>query len=393
MLSKNVLVVPCATQIGVEQFRSLRFNKNFNLIGAAHNESDPLYKNYIHLKHSIETPEFIEEILHTVKHNNVDVILPSHDEILYILKNHPELEHLIPGHTKEIVNICRFKSRTYAKLKTSTELLPRIPQYTIINSGFLKPDKGQGSRGSLAIDQNYLHCEYLSGREYTIDCFSNSQNELSYVSPRLRKTIINGISETTSIMASSELKSIARQVNEVFKFKGPWFFQMKEDDWGNLKFLEVAPRIGGASNINRLNGVNLTLSSLYQHFGFDVEILNQNLVFQVDRKKPKFNLDYETIFVDYDDTFIHVKDILWSLNKEIIVITRSKVKVDTKYPTIYVKDGELKSDIINSWRHSNGSGLKKSLSVFIDDSFKERKDVFLNCNIPSITPEEMSYLI
>jgi|TARA_R110002012_G_scaffold209009_2_gene379352 hypothetical protein len=385
MLSKNVLVVPCATQIGVEQFHSLKFNKNFNLIGAAHNESDSLYMNYIQLKHSIETPEFVEEILHIVKNNNIDVILPSHDEALYILKNHTELEYLIPGNSKEIVNICRFKSRTYTKLKTSTKLLSRIPQYTIINSGFLKPDRGQGSRGSLNIDQNYLHCEYLSGREYTIDCFSNSENELIYTSPRLRKTITNGISETTSIVLSNELKSIARQVNKVFKFEGPWFFQMKEDSWGNLKFLEIAPRIGGASNINRLNGINLTLSSLYQHFKFDIEILNQNLVTQVNRKQPKFNLNYETLFVDYDDTFKHIEKTLLEINKPVIVITRSKVKINTIYPTIYVKDNELKSDIINS--------LKKSSPIFVDDSFKERKDVILNCNIPSITPEEINYLI
>ena len=51
----------------------------------------------------------------------------------------------------------------------------------------------------------------------------------------------------------------------------------------------------------------------------------------------------------------------------------------------YVKDNELKSDVINQ--------LKKPSPIFIDDSFKERKDVFLNCSIPSITPEEINYLI
>lgn len=385
MLNKNVLVVPCATQIGVEQFHSLRFNKNFNLIGAAHNELDSLYSNYIQLKHSIEKPEFVKEILQIVKDNNIDAILPSHDEVLYILKNHPDLEHLIPGSSKEIVNICRFKSKTYTKLSTSPKLSSRVPQYTTINSGFLKPDKGQGSRGSLNIDQDYLHCEYLPGKEYTIDCFSNDKNELIYTSPRLRKTIINGISETTSIVLSNELKSIARQVNKVFKFKGPWFFQMKEDNCDNLKFLEIAPRIGGGSNINRLNGINLTLSSLYQHFKFNVEILNQNLVTQINRKNPKFNLNYEILFVDYDDTFKHIEKTLLEINKPVVVITRSKIEVDTIYPTVYVKDNELKSNIINDFKKVN--------PIFVDDSFRERKDVFLNCSIPSITPEEINYLL
>ncbi len=385
MLNKKVLVVPCATQIGVEQFHSLKFNKDFKLIGAAHNKSDSLYVDYIQLNHSIEKTEFIEEILQIVKKNNIDIILASHDDVLFILKNIPELESLIPGNDKEAINICRFKSESYKKLKLSSKLYDRVPQYSILRDGFLKPDRGQGSRGSLIINQDYLHCEYLPGDEYTIDCFSNGLSELLYVNPRLRKTVVNGISETTTIVPSKILKLIAKQVNDIFKFKGSWFFQMKKDKKGVLKFLEVAPRIGGGSNINRLNGINLTLSDLYQHLGFNVEIINQELVVEINRKHPKYNLSFDTIFVDYDDTFIHIKDILWCLNKEIIVITRSKVKVNSPYLEIYLEDFEKKSDIIKS--------LNKPNSVFIDDSFRERKDVFINCKIPCLTPEETNYLI
>jgi len=385
MLNKKILVVPCATQIGVEQFHSLKFNKDFKLIGAAHNESDSLYANYIQLNYSIEKTEFIEEILQIVKKNNIDIILPSHDDVLFILKNIPELESLIPGNDKETINICRFKSKTYKKLKLSSKLYDRVPQYSILRDGFLKPDRGQGSRGSLIINQDYLHCEYLPGDEYTIDCFSNGLSELLYVNPRLRKTVVNGISETTTIVPSKILKLIAKQVNDIFKFKGSWFFQMKKDKKGVLKFLEIAPRIGGGSNINRLNGINLTLSDLYQHLGFNVEVINQKLVVEINRKHPKYNLSFDTIFVDYDDTFIHIKDILKGLNKETIVITRSKVKVNSPYLEIYLEDFEKKSNVIKL--------LNKPNSVFIDDSFRERKDVFINCKIPCLTPEEANYLI
>ena len=37
--------------------------------------------------------------------------------------------------------------------------------------------------------------------------------------------------------------------------------------------------------------------------------------------------------------------------------------------------------------------LNKPNSIFIDDSFRERKDVFINCKIPSLTPEEVIYLL
>ena len=384
MNNKNVLVLPCATQIGVEQYMSLRFNKNFKLVGASHNDSDELFLNYIKLTNPLTSTLFVDEIKQIVKDYNVDIILPSHDEVSYILKNTPELEDIIVGSSKETINICRFKSKTYKRLNSNPKLFNHTPKHTLIPSGFLKPDKGQGSRGSMRIDNDYLHCEYLPGKEYTIDCFTDNQNQVTHISPRLRKSIINGISETTSIEVDPIFKHIAIQVNKVLPFKGPWFFQLKQDRDGFLKFLEVSPRIGGGSNINRLNGINLTLSDLYQHIGYSIRMIDQQLVKEIHRKSPKYNLKYNTIFVDYDDTFEYIKDLLPKLNKEIIIITRSKVKVDTSYVTLYVKDGEKKSEIIKS--------LNKPNSIFIDDSFKEREDVFLNCNIPCISPEETSYL-
>ena len=385
MINKNVLVIPCATQIGVEQYMSLKFNKNFKLIGTAHNDNDNLFTNYIKLFSPLGSSTFVDEVKKIIKKYNIDIILPSHDDLLYILKNDPELEPLIPGSSKETINICRFKDKTYKKLLENDKISYRVPQYQVLKPGFLKPDRGQGSRGSIKIDNNYLYCEYLPGKEYTIDCFTNSKGQVIYVNPRLRKTIINGISETTSIETDPLFKQIAIQINDVLPFKGSWFFQLKYDKEGILKFLEVAPRIGGGSNINRLNGVNLTLSDLYQHIGYDIDIMNQHLVKEINRKTPKYNLDYDTIFVDYDDTFEYIKDILNKLDKEIIVITRSKVKVNTPYKTIYVKDKESKSTIIKS--------LNKPNAVFIDDSFRERKDIFLKCNIPCLTPEEVNYLI
>ena len=384
MLSKKILVLPCATQIGVEQFYSLRFNKLFELVGASHNDNDDLYSNFIRLNNPLDKPEFIEEIKSIVSKQEIDILLPSHDEILYILKN-SELSNLIPGNDKNVIDTCRYKTKTYQKLNESPELSPRIVDYKIVNNSFLKPDKGQGSKGTLQIETDYLHCELLPGEEYTVDCFSNFESKLIHVNPRLRKKIVNGISETTSLVKDNEFNELAFYVNEVFKFRGSWFFQMKRDKNGVLKFLEIAPRIGGGSNINRLNGVNLTLSDLYQYLGFIVDVIPQNLVSEINRKSPKYNLEYDTIFVDYDDTFVFVKDILKKLNKEIIVITRSKVKVNSPYLEIYLEDYEKKSDIIKS--------LDKPNPIFIDDSFRERKDVILNCNIPVLTPEEVSYLL
>ena len=234
MLSKKILVLPCATQIGVEQFYSLRFNKLFELVGASHNDNDDLYSNFIKLNNPLDKPEFIEEIKSIVSKQEIDILLPSHDEILYILKN-SELSNLIPGNDKNVIDTCRYKTKTYQKLNESPELSPRIVDYKIVNNSFLKPDKGQGSKGTLQIETDYLHCELLPGEEYTVDCFSNFESKLIHVNPRLRKKIVNGISETTSLVKDNEFNELAFYVNKVFKFKGSWFFQMKRDKNGILK--------------------------------------------------------------------------------------------------------------------------------------------------------------
>ena len=104
MTKNRILVVPCATQIGVEQYMSLEYNKAFKLMGASHNEKDELFKNFIKLNHPITTSKFEDEIIKIVKENNIQILLPSHDEVLYILKNNPKLQKLIPGNCKKTIN-------------------------------------------------------------------------------------------------------------------------------------------------------------------------------------------------------------------------------------------------------------------------------------------------
>jgi len=401
---KNILVVPCATQVGVEQYHSLKYNKHFKLIGASHNDTDLLYKRFIKLTASKEDPKFIQELKQIIKQYGIDAILPAHDDIQYILKNEPELEAVVIGACKETVNICRFKSKTYEQLSSNYLLAPKVPQWQKFvgfenfntKLPFLKPDRGQGTRGSflwskakehLLLEGEYLQCEYLPGYEYTVECFTGINGELSYANPRQRTAITNGISEVAYITNDSLFYEIAKLINATLKFNGAWFYQMKRDSDLKLKFLEVGARIPGASITSRLNGVNLTALTLYQHFGYKVDIMPQKLVSYVKRQFPKYKLDYDTIFLDYDDTYVYVIDYLKTLDKQIIIITRNTGILDLPYEIIRVGEKELKSDFINTQMQVN-----TMKPIFIDDSHKERADVLQNCNIPCFAPEEVEYL-
>jgi hypothetical protein len=388
----NILILPCSTQIAVEQYNSLKYNKHFNLIGASHNNSDVNYKNFIQLINIKEDSKFITEIENIVQTHNIDAILTAHDEIQFILKNSKLADKIVGSDTKT-VNICRFKSKTYELLNSNNFLKNHVPLFELVidnkinkNFGFIKPDNGQGSRGAFKysneqfIEDNHINCEFLCGDEFTIDCFTDKNKDLIFTQARKRLNITNGISEKTELFFDEIFEPLAQEINKIFNFNGAWFFQMKKDTNENFKFLEISPRIAGASNIHRMNGINLTALSLYQYFNYDIKIVKQNLVSLIERKNPKIKLKFNTIYVDYDDTFYFVKKDIEKLNKKIVVITRSKNKVKLPYEIIYVKDNENKSNYI------------QKESIFIDDSNRERTDVLLNCNIPCFGLEEVEYI-
>ena len=384
-MKKKILVIPCSTQIGVEIYESLKYNKHFELFGSSHNDSDLLFGKFTKVNYPVDSEEFSNELNNIVSNNDIDIIIPAHDEYNFILQNDINYSKMIPNSNPVNATICRFKSKTYDFLSEEESCRYFIPKYFVLNDKFIKPNKGQGSRNVFHIDGEYVICDYLSGNEYTVDCFSNSQNELIYTNSRERKVVVSGISEVTSIVYDEKIIKIAHEINNKLKFSGAWFFQLKKDENGEYFLMEVSNRIAGASNINRLNGVNLTSMSLYQHLNNPISLSKQNLVNSIVRKTPSYELQYERIYLDYDDTYLYVKDIIDKLEKEVIIITRSVKKIDIDYRVIYVSEKQSKSEIIND--------LGKLDSIFIDDSHKERLDVLLNCKIPVISLEEVKFLL
>src|SRR5690606_39341487 len=70
---------------------------------------------------------------------------------------------------------------------------------------------------------------------------------------RVRKRISNGISVNTIPDDDhvQEFERIAAVINSNIKFRGAWFYQVKENNEGQLCLLEVASRLGGSSSLFR----------------------------------------------------------------------------------------------------------------------------------------------
>ncbi|WP_456439445.1 ATP-grasp domain-containing protein [Psychroserpens sp.] len=410
MGKKNILVFPCGSEVALEIYRSLKHSIHFNLIGA--NSVDDhgkfVFENYVGDVPFVNDENFIDSIKQVVIDHKIDAIYPAMDAVINVLKaNESEIGCTIISSSLETTEICLSKSKSYATLgdyiKVPKTFKGEIETYPV----FIKPDIGYGSRGVLKANslievENHLKknpdalvLEYLPGKEYTVDCFTNYNGELLFAGPRERKRVSNGISVNTSTMPSeNRFIEIAKKINERIKFNGAWFFQVKENEKGTLVLLEISSRIGGSSSTYRAKGINFAMLSVFNAFKMHVSILENDFDVELDRALGnvyKFNIEFNHVYVDLDDTLIvddHVNyRLIGSLYK--FINQGKKIHLITKHK-YNLKETLLKnrlSGIFDSIIHLKTEDSKSKFinhkdSIFIDDSFAERKDVLENMSIP-----------
>jgi predicted ATP-grasp superfamily ATP-dependent carboligase len=419
--SVNVLVFPCGSEIGLEIYQSLRFEKNINLFGASsiNNHGRFVYANYIGEVKSVYNPKFIEGLNKIINDYKIDVIIPAHDDVCLSLAENEDLIHAKVIGSNAVTNqICRSKSATYKHFKGSVA----TPEILVFNEEmkfpvFMKPDKGQGSKDVFFVENFndlafyskkypcHLILEYLPGEEFTIDCFTDYSGRLLYASGRIRGRISNGISVNSTTSEKYNFRTIADEINSKLQLNGAWFFQLKIDKKGVPVLLEIAPRIAGTMALHRVKGVNFALLSIYNALQMPVSMLFQKINIEIDRalcNRYKTNITFSTVYIDFDDCVIMNGSLNTSIimflaqclnaRKEIILITRHKGDINA----------ELKKYKIFNWfnsvihiedRSPKSNCIKNTNAIFIDDSYAERREVWEKLQIPVFSPDGVECLL
>lgn len=419
---KNILVFPCGSEIGLEVNRALSKSKHFKLFGASSTPDHGrfVYENYIEDVPFITGPNFIKVINDVCVRYNIDFIVPAHDSVvLSLAENASKLKAKIVTSCYDTCRLCRSKRDTYLKFDG---IIP-VPKIYNIDDRiqfpvFLKPDIGQGSKGTYKAtsvddimyhtskDKTLMILEYLPGNEYTIDCFTNKNGRLLFCEGRYRERINNGITNSSKLVNNKKFKEIAEKINSTLSFRGMWFFQVKEDLYGQFTLMEISPRIAGTMGLFRTMGVNFIELALFDQMDMNVEILFNEVDMELDKAlslKYKLMYDYENVYIDFDDTIIcngrvntEVIKYLYQANnaeKRIILITKHRGNIIDSleeysiHPKLFnaivhIKPNENKADYI-----------KLEKSIFIDDSFSERKCVHDICKIPVFGVDAVEALI
>lgn len=410
-MKKNILVFPCGSEIGLEIYRSVNDSRHFELFGASSvdDHGKYIYKNYIPNIPFITKPECITQLSKIVKEKSIDAIYPAMDLVIQVLKeNEEKLGCKVIAPCKETANLCLSKRESYKKLK-NLMLVPAVfNNYDNLDYPvFAKPNIGYGSRNIKKIESyeeliyytktnlDALICEYLPGEEFTVDCFTDKNRQLRFVGPRKRSRVMNGISvNTQAVLEKKVFEQLAIKINENLDLRGAWFFQVKKNRNDELVLLELACRLGGSSSLFRAKGINFALLTLYDAFDQSISILENEYCVEMDRaldNKFKLDLNYNEVFIDYDDC-IYSKE--KGYNTEVLKFLFECKNKHITLSLISKHEGNLEEELQQKGIYfmfdrifhlqkddKKFNYIDNKRSIFIDDSFAERKEVLDNLHI------------
>jgi hypothetical protein len=416
---KRVLVFPCGSEIGLEYCRALAYSTFFEIHGAGSipDHGAFAYDSYHGGLPFADDPGFLSALRKLLQEQRIDFLVPAHDSLTVSLSEWQQSGLLdgvrVVGSSSETSRIARSKSLTYEALRN----VVRVPQ-TFLPSDpyiqfpvFLKPDIGQGSRGTriarnaaefaeaLRQEPGLIACELLTGPEYTVDCFSDRHGTLRFAGGRSRCRVYGGISVNTKAVEDPRFMELATAIHGALDFRGQWFFQVKERASGELVLLEIATRCSGTSGYFRLMGVNLPLLSLHDAAGQDVAVKPNCYSLEIDRAlatRARIDCEFRDVFVDLDDTLLwrgginhRLIGVLYRFRNEgrrLHLLTRHGARHAEGAPEAlenHAISPRLFERIIEVPEESKKSDLiDRGDAILIDDSFAERLEVAESRSLP-----------
>ncbi len=357
-MALNVLIFPAGSEIGLEILNSLKFSKFIHVFGgtSTKDHSSFVYEDLIENIPFITDPDFIPRFNQVLEKYQIVFVYPAHDSVGLFLTQHLE------------------------------ELSARVVT----------------ARG-----EELVLCEYLQGEEYTIDCFTDKDGALRVVRKRVRARIKSGISVNSKKQECEPvIYDIAQTMNRRLKFTGAWFFQLKRNAQGEYRLLEISPRIPGTMGLSRNQGINFPLLSIYTAQGIAVDLLPHDYDIEVDRafiNRYAIDQTYDTVYLDLDDTLVYQDRVnewlmlylyqLVNAGKRLILLTKHSRDVHETLSRHKISENLFDEIIHLAPTDHKYQFVKHKNSIFIDDSFQERKDIRSHCGINVFDLDEVEALI
>ncbi len=415
MKKTNVLIFPAGAENALEIHEALKYNLHFTLFGASgkqdYGELQYPPERYHQGDLYIGDPGFLSRFNRVLDEFQIDLIVPTHDTIaLYLAQNAHLLHGRLVCSNARAAYFARNKLEMFSELQ-GEPFLPRVYQAPYDGLDFplfVKPSVGEGAKGAHRIDtmeqfeaekdglDGMVVCEYLPGREYTVDCFTDRHGTLLFAGARSRERIGMGIAfRCCGGPASEEIREIAQRVGDRFGLRGAWYLQLKEDREKRLKLMEFSVRMAGTMVYFRQLGVNFPALSLFDAMGLDVSILFNDYPLRIERcikTRCRPGFEFQTLYVDLDDTLIvdgQVNSTLVQLiyqcvntGKKVVLLTKHEQDLDDSLARHRLSRGLFDEVILLAPEQSKADYIRGPQAVLIDNYFQERRSVRERLHIP-----------
>ncbi|CAN7558890.1 ATP-grasp domain-containing protein [Phenylobacterium sp. LjRoot225] len=421
---RNVLIFPGGTEPGLEIARALKGCKEVRLFAASSGPGN--HAPFVFARHAATPDVFTEGWLEALNALcaawSIDLVYPAHDYVAEALVRERErISVPVIAAPAEVFAI------TASKRATLSLFADVIPTPAILDPAtvasfpvFIKPDHGYGGQGAVRVDSavqlggaleqtsDPLTLEYLPGREYTIDCFSDREQGVLFAGGRTRERIRMGTA-MRSASAGPERDALflkhARAIQARLPMRGAWFFQMREDAAGTPKLLEIGTRVAGTMAFNRVRGVNFPLLSILEDERAPLALLLNDPPEAIDRaltNRFAHRIGYRRVYVDLDDTLllhdkinVEVAAFLFrALNEGCELVLLTKCLTDPHQVLAARRLSGLFDRIVHlAEADSKADHIDPDGSIFIDDSFSQRREVAERHGIPTFDPSMLEMLM
>jgi len=423
----KVLIFPAGSEIGMEIFHSLKYSHHVEVFGASgrNDHASFLYdpSHYIEdERFYVNVEGFVALLNSLLQRLGIEFIYPTHDTIACFLAEHQsELAAQVITSGARTNHIARYKSETY-RVFCGFDFCPRLhaaPYTSVAFPIFLKPDDGQGGKGTFRADDaeelafylrkspDLLVTEFLPGEELSVDCFSDFNGELIFVGPRTRERVQMGISfRSRAVAATDEILHIARSLNTTVSLDGAWFFQVKRDVHGRWKLLEFAPRQSSTMGLYRHSGVNFALLALFNALKMPVKILRNEYALQLDRclhNRFRTDLRYRRVYIDFDETVIasgqvygRVMEFLYQCRNEgieIVLITKHRHELAATLRAYAISEHLFDRIVQLHDEEEKADFIEPNGAIFIDNYWHDRRAVKERHGIPVFDVDAVECLL
>lgn len=251
----------------IRSYRKLG-RENIKLIGVdfSENVAGKYFVNKFYRIPHGDDERYIDTLLEICQKENVNILIPIFgNELLKISKNIEEFKKrniMVPISDTNVLEICFNKEKTYEFFdKINIEYPKMYRNLDEIRETdlplFVKPKISLfgGSRGAKKIGnleelenidfKKYIVQEYIEGKEFSIDTFSDLNGKIIGIVPRERLEVRNGIAVKTITRRDDKIIEEAKKLLKKLKIKGPANIQcFKVED--RIIFFEINPRFGGS---------------------------------------------------------------------------------------------------------------------------------------------------